>query len=195
VPTVDTAALALERDSLAATLAASQVEVAKLQGEVATRDATIAARDRDAKVAAVALADRDRVVAERDAARKAVADRDATIASHVATITDRDTTIAGLRRELDVATARGGGGGAGGAGEVPVDHAPMYTMGDRLGEGMFGVVNRAVTTPAAAAVGLKAGVAVALKVMAAPTSEEQARKLKREMTTLEKVWQGGGGGS
>jgi hypothetical protein len=124
--------VACERDSLAATLAASQAEVAKLRGEVATRDATIAARDRDAKAAAAALADRDRAMAtsnaERDAARKAVADRDATIASHVATIAaresaiasrdatiaTRDATITGLRRELDAARS-GAAGGAGAA--------------------------------------------------------------------------------
>jgi hypothetical protein len=128
-PAVDAAAVVRERDSLVATLAAAQAEVAGLRGEVTTRDATIAARDRDAKAAAAVLA------AERDAARKAVADRDATIASHVATmashaatiaardatIAGRDATIAanaetiaGLRRELDAARS-GAVGGAGGA--------------------------------------------------------------------------------
>jgi hypothetical protein len=94
-PTADAAAVARERDSLAATLAAAQAEVARLRGEVATRDATIAVRDRDAKAAAAALTDRDRAIAvataEREAARKSVMDRDA--------------TIAGLRRELDAAAA------------------------------------------------------------------------------------------
>jgi hypothetical protein len=150
-PTVDTAAVARECDSLAATLAALQAEVAKLRGEVATRDATIAARDRDAKAAAAALAaDRDRAIAasnaERDAARKAVADRDATIATHVA-------TIAGLRRELDA--ARSGAAGGAGAAAAPskpslvdcelVESAVTFTRtrkGDRLllGEGSFGNV-------------------------------------------------------
>jgi hypothetical protein len=136
-PAIDAAALARERDSLAATL---QAEVAKLRGEVATRDATIAVRDRDAKAVAAALADRDRAIAanyaERDAARKAVADRDAIIAAHVATIAGRDTiiaghvatitahvatiaghvaTITGLRRELDAARSGTAGGTAGAA--------------------------------------------------------------------------------
>jgi hypothetical protein len=104
-PTVDATVMARERKSLAATLAASQAEVAKLRGVAATRDATIAARDRDARAAAAALAasneERDRLAsalatsnAERDAARKAVADRDA--------------TITGLRRELDAAAAAAG---------------------------------------------------------------------------------------
>jgi uncharacterized membrane protein YgcG len=66
--------VACERDSLTATLPASQAEVAKLWGEVAMGDATIAARDCDAKAVAAALAD-------QDAARKTVADRDATIAT------------------------------------------------------------------------------------------------------------------
>jgi hypothetical protein len=129
---VDAAALARERDSLAATLAALQAEVAKLRGEVATRDATIASPDRDAKAAAAAVADRDRAIAasnaerdrlfaalttsntERDAARKAVADRDATMAGHVATIAARDESITSLRRELDAARS-GAAGGAGAA--------------------------------------------------------------------------------
>jgi hypothetical protein len=146
-PAVDTAALARERDSLAATLAASQAEVAKLRGEVTTRDATIAARDRDAKAAAAALAaERDRAIAERDAARKAVADRDAAIAA-------RDSTITGLRRELDA--ARSGAAGGAGAAAAPakpslVDcelHADAAVIertrrGDRvrLGGGSFGDV-------------------------------------------------------
>jgi hypothetical protein len=139
VPAVDAAAVARERDSLAATLAVSQAEVAKLRGEVTTRDATIAARDRDAKAAAAALA------AERDAARKAVADRDATITSHVA-------TIASLRRELDAARSGGAGAGAATAPSKPslVDcelHADAVTFEltrrsqrVRLGGGSFGDV-------------------------------------------------------
>jgi hypothetical protein len=157
-PAVDAAALARERDSLAATLAALQAEVAKLRGEVATRDATIAARDRDAKAAAAALAaDRDRSIAacnaERDAARKAVADRDAAIAGHVATIATRDTTITGLRRELDAARSCA----AGGAGAVAAPAKPSLVDCElhfdavtfqrtrrgqrvRLGKGSFGDV-------------------------------------------------------
>jgi hypothetical protein len=166
-PAIDATALARERGLLAATLAAAQAEVAKLRGEAATRDATIAARDRalattseerdaarknvgdrdviiaglrrelDAAAATIAVrdrtiaagyAERDRLAAtlmasnserdglasslatalaacntEREAARKSMADRDATIAGHVASIAARDATIASLRRELDAA--------------------------------------------------------------------------------------------
>jgi hypothetical protein len=149
-PAIDAAALARERDSLAASLAALQAEVARLRGEVAAHAATIAARDRDVKAAAAALADRDRAIAasnaERDVARKTVADRDATIAA-------RDATVAGLRRELDAAR-RGAAGGAGAA-AAPAkpslvdceisDSAVTFTRtrkGDRirLGEGSFGDV-------------------------------------------------------
>jgi hypothetical protein len=143
-PAVHAAALAREPDSLATTLAALQAEVAKLRGEAASRDAAIAARDRDAKAAAAALAaERDRAIAasnaERDAARKAVA--------------DRDTTITDLRRELDAARS----GTAGGAGTAAAPAKPSLVdcelaesavtftrtrKGDRirLGEGSFGDV-------------------------------------------------------
>jgi hypothetical protein len=126
-PKDDAAAVVRERDSLAAALAAAQAEVAKLRGEVATRDATIDARDRDAKAAAAALAvsntrdrlsaalaasnvERDRAIATSNADRDATIaglrrDLDATIAGHVAGIAARDATIAGLRRELDAAAA------------------------------------------------------------------------------------------
>jgi hypothetical protein len=147
---VDVAALARERDSLAATLAAAQAEVTKLLGEVATRDATIAARDRDAKAAAAALTDRDRAIADRD---RVIAARNAEHDVVREAVADRDATIAGLRRELDA--ARSGPAGGAGAAAAPAkpslvdselaESAVTFTRtrkGDRLllGEGSFGNV-------------------------------------------------------
>jgi len=137
------------------------------RGISAAYSAAIAERD-------TAIAGRDTAIAERDAARKTAAGQAA--------------AIAGLRdrvRELEAAAAAAPRGGAGAI--AVIDHAACYTVGPVLGRGSFGVVHRAVTTPAAAAAGMKAGVDVAIKIMAAPTGEEEAHKLQREMATLQKV--------
>jgi len=175
VPKRDLDAANARNAELTATIAALQQDLAASRSTAGKREAELATATAELREAHAAVAT---AIAERDAARKTAA--------------EQATAIAGLQtqvRELEAAAAAAPRGGAGAV--AAVDHAACYTVGPVLGRGSFGVVHRAVTTPAAAAAGMKAGVAVAIKIMAAPTGEEEARKLQREMATLEKVRCGG----
>jgi len=64
------------------------------------------------------------------------------------------------------------------------DHAAWYTMGVRIGEGNFGIVNRAVTTPAASAGGIASGQTVVVKRSKVVVDDARTT---REVTSLLKV--------
>jgi len=172
--TTEPMVLKRDLDAANARIAELTATIAALQRDLATSQSTAGKREAELREAHATVAT---AIAERDAARK--------------TATDQAAAVAGLRdrvRELEAAVAAAAAAPRGGAGAIAViDHAACYTRGDELGSGSFGVVHRAVTTPAAAAAGMKAGVPVAIKTMGAPINKEHEHKLQREMATLEKV--------
>jgi len=170
---------ALERANAARPRLLSSHDASSVEGDLAAPCADLdTANIRIAELAA-ALA-----VSHHD-----IAQRDATIAALQRDLAAASAGLHDKSRELEAAAVAATASPRGGAGATvdAADHKTFYAQGPMLGRGTFGIVRRATTTPAAAAASIKVGLPVAVKVISAPFTDDEERKLQREMTTLDKV--------